>query len=287
MVRHVRISPKHLLIVLLLTVPLLSACDPSGPAEPGSASINVELHADGEAEVVVKFPPDRNGLSLSMIGTQVSNSIFPSAAAVTTRVDDQGGAGFPLARSRVVGAYSPGNRPHLILDFHRAVEVLHAQHLASVDVGLDAPFVPSAAAWSVRPSDQADGSWHWHHLQARDAPVRGEVILKPQPLRAFGALTLLLLTLGSLGAGTVAIRARRRWLGVALGVLALVASVAAIADAAGAQGDNLGVAGLLSGSALRAMTLLPIVTIAGVPLGVTVAVVALAGARASGVAGSR
>ena len=123
MVRHVRISPKHLLIVLLLTVPLLSACDPSGPAEPGSASINVELHADGEAEVVVKFPPDRNGLSLSMIGTQVSNSIFPSAAAVTTRVDDQGGAGFPLARSRVVGAYSPGNRPHLILDFHRAVEV--------------------------------------------------------------------------------------------------------------------------------------------------------------------
>ena len=99
---------------------------------------------------------------------------------------------------------------------------------------------------------------------------------------------LLLLTLGSLGAGTVAIRARRRWLGVALGVLALVASVAAIADAAGAQGDNLGVAGLLSGSALRAMTLLPIVTIAGVPLGVTVAVVAaLAGARASGVAGSR
>lgn len=50
--------------------------------------------------------------------------------------------------------------------------------------------------------------------------------------------------------------------------------------------EALGVAGLLSGDALRAITLLPNVTIAGVPLGVTVAVVALAGARAPRVAGS-
>jgi hypothetical protein len=80
---------------------------------------------------------------------------------------------------------------------------------------------------------------------------------------------------GSIAAGFFAARARRRWTGVVLGTTAFGTSLLNIAGGGAIQGNNLGVAGYLSGTTLQVVTLLPVTALLGLPLGIAVVVIAL------------
>ncbi len=106
-----------------------------GPCGPASAGVIVQVKADGDAEIKLLLPADRKGLDPLQLGDQVSKAIFPSHAVTRrVRLDDQGGAGFPLVRVRVSRAYSPGRRPRLDLDVGGAVRALHDVGLSSVQL---------------------------------------------------------------------------------------------------------------------------------------------------------
>lgn len=261
-------------LLLAAMLPLLAACDPSGPAEPGSADVNVQLKADGDADVELLLPAERNGLSPLKLGAQVGEALFPKTESRRVSVDDQGGKGYPLVRIRVKSAYSPGSRPRLAFDVGGAVRALSDEGLTSVQVVINAPVVPAAAQWSVQPDDQSNGYWSWHALSPTKPAPSGEVTLDPRPSRAFVAILLLAVTVGALVAGLFALRARRRWTGVLLGTTAFATSLRAVARAGAVQGDNLGVAGYLSGTTLHVVTLLPLAALLGLPLGITVVVLA-------------
>lgn len=264
--------------VLLLAVilALLAACDPAGPAAPASAGVIVQVKADGDAEMMLLLPADRKGLDPLQLGNQVSKAIFPSSAVTRrVRLDDQGGAGFPLVRVRVSRAYSPGTRPRLDLDVGGAVRALHGAGLSSVQVEVDAPAVPAKGSWTVRPDEQSGGSWFWAALRPAQPAPAGEVTLAPRPLRAFAELALQVLTIGSLVAGLFALQSGRRWPAVSCGVAAVSTTLLSVVYSDEVQGDNLGVAGLLSGTPLQVVTLLPLAALLGFPLGITVITMAL------------
>ena len=246
--------------VLLLAVilPLLAACDPSGPAAPASADVIVQVKADGDVEMMLLLPADRKRLDPLQMGDQVSKAIFPKALTRRVRLDDQGGAGFPIVRVRIANAYAPGRRPRLDLDVGRAVRALHDVGLTSVQMEVDAPAVPAKGSWTVRPDEQSGGSWYWAALRPAQPAPAGEVTLAPRPLRAFAELALQVLTIGSLVAGLFALRSRLRWPAVSCGVAAVGTTLLTVAYAGRVQGDNLGVAGLLSGTSLQVVTLLPL-----------------------------
>lgn len=209
--------------VLLLAVilPLLAACDPSGPAAPASADVIVQVKADGDAEMMLLLPADRKRLDPLQMGDQVSKAIFLKALTRRVRLDDQGGAGFPIVRVRIANAYAPGRRPRLDLDVGRAVRALHDVGLTSVQMEVDAPAVPAKGSWTVRPDEQSGGSWYWAALRPAQPAPAGEVTLAPRPLRAFAELALQVLTIGSLVAGLFALRSRLRWPAVSCGVAAV------------------------------------------------------------------
>lgn len=261
-------------LLLAAMLPLLAACDPSGPAEPGSADVNVQLKADGDADVELLLPAERKGLLPLTLGAQVGQALFPKTKSRRVSLDDQGGAGYPLVRVRVNSAYSPGARPRLTFDVGGAVRALSDEGLTSVQVVINAPVVPAAAQWSVQPDDQSNGYWSWHALSPTKPLPSGEVTLDPRPSRAFVAILLLAVTVSSLVAGLFALRARRPWAGVLFGITAFATSLLAVARAGAVQGDNLGVRGYLSGTTLHVVTLLPLAALPGLPLGITVVVLA-------------
>jgi hypothetical protein len=254
---------------------MLAACDPYGPAEPASAEVNVQLKAAGDAEIVLLLPRVREGLSLVQLGDQVAAAVFPRADARRVHIDDQGGAGYPLVRVQVAKAYSPGAHPRLAFELGGAVRPLSDAGLVDIRMTVNAPYVPATARWSVTPDDQDHGYWSWRALRSTQPLPSGEVLLNPRPARAFWSISLLAVTLVCLVGGLFALRARRRWTGVLLGAVALAASLLDVAGAGAVQGDNLGVAGYLSGTALQVVTLLPLVGLFGLPAGTALIVVAL------------
>lgn len=245
---------------------LLVACDPWGPSNPGTADLTIHLTPEGGADAHLILPAQRSGLSLPELGSQVATDLFPNGPRPHTSIDSQGGA-FPVIRISASSVYSPGSRPELRLDLGDAVSTLHAHGLTFVNVSVEAPFVPSGARWSPRPTYSDARGWSWRGLTVKQLPPSGHVELHPEPLRAVGELGLLLVAMVALTIGVRSARRRKRWPCVACGAIAVLACGAVMLTAGAAQGDNLGVAGLLSGTPLKVVTLLPLVGLGAIPLG--------------------
>ncbi|MEU5991810.1 hypothetical protein ABZ806_22785 [Spirillospora sp. NPDC047418] len=246
--------------VALLALAVLAGCGGGGAPPPQRARLDVTVLDDGGAEVDLqaagRLPSDAGVRALAGL---IARELFPAARAV--RVSTRKGRGFPFARAEVDRAYRTGRKASLRIDASGALHRLTARGFEDTTLRLHLPPVPA----TVRtPAAAPAGKRVWRLREGGPAPVVA-VEMRPRPARWCGAMALPVL--GALGVA-LGFFARRRALALPAAAAAVAAAVLAVVLAAGRQGANLGVAGLLDGTALEVASVLPLTA---VPLGLPAA----------------
>jgi hypothetical protein len=246
------------MFVLVVAIAALTGCDPASvPSDPSVAEMDVAFTAVGGADVDLMLggsSPSRS--QLLRVGAAVAPALLPASGPPSVAVQDNDG-GAPYVRLRTPSAYTPGPHPVVQLDTKAALSVLAGMGYRSVDIWVSAPVVPATGTWQV-PPDSVDTGWSWRAVTPGDPTPAGSIRLDPQPWRAIGELGLTTLAIVCLIDAALALRRRRRWRVVPTALAAGAAAYANVATAGAVQGDNLGVAGLLSGAPLRIATDLPL-----------------------------
>jgi len=265
------------LAVALLALAVLAGCGGGGGAPPPQrARLDVAVLDDGGAEVGLHAAGRLSSdAEVRALAVSVARDLFPEAAKVRVRTRKE--RGVPFARAEIGGAYRPGRRPSLRIDASGALRRLTAAGFEDTALRLRVPPVPA----TVQAGGHATGRRAWRLREGAPAPVLA-VGMRPRPARWCGAMALPVL--GALGVA-LAFFVRRRALALPAAGTAVVTGVLAVVLAAGRQGANLGVAGLLGGTALKLASVAPLVA---VPLGLPAAMLLgsvlvrwLAGPRAS------
>ncbi|MFB4308980.1 hypothetical protein [Actinomadura sp. GTD37] len=246
------------LATALLALAVLAGCGGGAPP-PQRARVDVSVLDDGGAEVDLhaagRLASDAEARALA---GRIARELFPESENV--RVRTWKGRGVPFSRAEIGRAYRPGRKASLRIDASGALRRLTAAGFADTALRLRVPPVPA----TVRAGGEPTGRRAWRLRADAPAPVLA-VELRPRPARWCAAMALP--ALGALGVA-LGFFVRRRVLALPAAGLAVGAAVLAVVLAAGRQGANLGVAGLLGGTALRTASVAPL---AAVPLGLPAA----------------
>ncbi|MFA1545474.1 hypothetical protein [Actinomadura chokoriensis] len=244
--------------VALLALAVLAGCGGGAPP-PQRARVDVTLLDDGGAEVDLRaagrLSSDAEARALTR---RIAQELFPKTEKI--RVSTRKGRGVPFNRAEVDRAYRTGRKASLRIDASGALRRLSAKGFEDTAMRLRVPPVPT----TVRAHGDPTGRRAWRLREDVPAPVLA-VEMRPRPARWYGAMALP--ALGALGVA-LGFFARRRVLALPAAVLAVAAAVLAVVLAAGRQGANLGVAGLLSGTALKLASVAPLTAL---PLGLPAA----------------
>ncbi|MEU6036472.1 hypothetical protein ABZ801_13790 [Actinomadura sp. NPDC047616] len=252
----------RLLALGVLVLLALSACGGDGERALPGAWVDIAVMPDGGAQVDLRAAGRlRSDAEVRDLAGAVAREVFPGATGVQVRTVTS--RGYPFARADVTGAYRPGRTVPLELDTARAWRRLAARGFDEGGVRLWLPSVPATVR--PRPPGGTADVPEWTVGRGRPAPVV-RVVMRPRPALWFGAAALLVLVV----AGVVVSAAARRWyVAVSAAAVAIVCAVVTVSAAAGRQGDNLGVAGVLGGRALAVAAGAPL---AGLPLGLVAVV---------------
>lgn len=250
----------RLAVLGVLVLLALSACGGGGGRALPGAWLDIAVMPDGGAQVDLRAAGRlRSDAEVRDLAEAAARELFPGAAVRARTVTSRG---YPFARAEVTGAYRPGRRVPLRLDTARAWRRLAARGFDEGGVRLWLPSVPATVR--PRPPGGASGVPEWAVGRGRPAPVV-RVEMRPRPVRWFGAAVLLALVV----AGIAVSAAARCWpVAAAAAGVSIVCAVVTVSAAAGRQGDNLGVAGVLGGRALAVASSAPL---AGLPLGLVAA----------------
>ncbi|MFI0372581.1 hypothetical protein ACH35V_32345 [Actinomadura sp. 1N219] len=259
---------------VLLTVAVLAGCAGGGggggrPAPPQRAWFRIDVLPDGDAFLDLHAAGRlRSDAEVSALARQIAAAAFPGARDVRVRTEHD--RGMPFARAEIDRAYRTGRNASLRIDMAGAARLLRARGFLDTSMKLRLPSVPS----TVRADGTPSGRRTWRLRPDTPAPVLS-VEMRPSPAR-----WLRVLALPVLGAAGVALGffVRRRVFALPAAGVAVAAALAAIVQPAGRQGDNLGVAGLLGGTALEVATVVPLAAVPiGLPAAMLLAVVAVRG----------
>lgn len=253
------------LVALGVTLPaiaVLAGCGAGGPApEPPEqrARIKIVLQSDGGARLDLRAAGKlKSDAEVRTLARRVATRLFPAAGGVRVRTED--GRGMPFARAEIKSAYRTGRAPSLRIDTAGAVRSLGRLGFSDIALKLRLPSVPATVRADAKPS----GHRTWR-LRGDAPPPMLRVEMRPRPAHWLAVIVLPLL--GAAGVG-MAFFVRRRIFALPAAGLAVAAAIIALTASAGRRGDNLGVAGLLDGTALRVATAAPL---AAVPLGLPAA----------------
>ncbi|MFI0407598.1 hypothetical protein [Actinomadura sp. 3N508] len=246
---------------VLLAVAVLAGCaGGGGPVPPQRAWFRVEIRPDGGALLDLHAAGRlRSDAEVRALARQIAGSMFPGAPDIRVRTEHD--RGMPFARAEIDRAYRTGSGASVRIDTAGALRLLHAKGFRDTSMKLRLPSVPS----TVETDGTQTGRRTWRLHAAGPPPPVVTVEMRPSPVRWFA-----LLTLPVLGAAGVALGffVRRRIFALPAAGVAVAAALAALVLPAARQGDNLGVAGLLGGTALELATIAPL---AAVPLGLPAA----------------
>ncbi|MES9539980.1 MULTISPECIES: hypothetical protein [unclassified Actinomadura] len=245
----------------LLLLGVLAACGGAPPREQ-RARVEVVLLVDGGAHVDLYAAGRlRSDADARALAGRIARAMFPGAKSV--RVRTRKSRGVPFTRAETDRAYRTGRSPSLLIDTSGAARELAARGFDDTAMKLRLPPVPA----TVRPDKS--GARLWHLRKGAPAPVV-RIDMRPEPGRWYGVMVLPVL--GALGVG-LAFFVRRRALAVPAAALAVTAAVLATPLGAGRRGADLGVAGLLHGTALDVASVAPLTAI---PLGLPAAMLLVA-----------
>ncbi|MFG2089703.1 MULTISPECIES: hypothetical protein [unclassified Spirillospora] len=245
--------------VTLLAVAVIAGCGGGGPVPRQHARLGVTVLPGGDALLDLHAAGRlRSDAEVRALARRIAERTFPEARGV--RVHTEQDRGMPFASAAVDRAYRTGRRASLRIDTAGAVRQLADKGFGVTSMTLTLPSVPATVGSDTRPS----GHRTWR-LRSGEPPPVLRIELRPRPVRWLGAIAL-----PALGAAGVALGffVRRRIFALPAAGLAVAAAGAALAVPVGRQGDNLGVAGLLGGTALDVATAAPL---AAVPLGLPAA----------------
>ncbi|RFS82783.1 hypothetical protein D0T12_25470 [Actinomadura spongiicola] len=253
----------------VLAVAVLAGCGGGGPAPPQRAWFRVSVLPDGNALLDLRAAGQLGSdADVRALARRVAAATFPGARAIHVRTERD--RGVPFARAEVRRAYRTGRGPSLRIDTAGAVRLLAAAGFRDTTMRLRLPSVPATVRATTVPANTeraeteragtgSSGTRAWR-LRADAPPPVVRVDLRPRPGRWLAAMALPVL-----GAAGVALGffVRRRIFALPAAGLSVAAAITAVAGSAGRQGDGLGVAGLLDGTALKVATIAPL---AAVPL---------------------
>ncbi|WUI02228.1 hypothetical protein OHR68_10590 [Spirillospora sp. NBC_00431] len=250
--------------VALLAIAALAGCaggrgGGGGPAPPQRAWFGVSLLPGGDAELDLHAAGRlRSDADVRALARRIAADLFPGARGVRVRTEQ--GHGIPFARAAIDRAYRTGRNPALRIDTAGTLRLLLERGFRDTSMRLRLPpSVPATVRTDGEPSDRT-----WRLRPDTRTPVV-DVELRPSPAGWLAALALPVL--GAVGVA-LAFFVRRRAFALPAAGIAVAAAIVAVAAPAGRQGDNLGVAGLLGGTALEVATVAPL---AAVPIGLPAA----------------
>lgn len=248
--------------LLGLTV-LLTACQPkSVPRNPAEARVVVGIDAEGNAHGDLFLAPDHED-DLYRIAQEAGEALFPGTE-VRPSVDRNDG-GHPYAHFAVPDAYRPGRSPQVQVPAAGLVEVLTSRDITEINLRMCGPRVPLTFGSDVPPSSSGDVCASWVELDPEAPGPSVSVTMRPEPVRWWLEVGLVVATGAAVGIGIWCTRAgltpRRRWQLRFAALLAGVASTTCIFTGAVVQSDNLGVAGQLAGFPLVAASVFPLVVL--------------------------
>jgi hypothetical protein len=229
----------------------MCACDPYSSSTPGTADVDITLGNDGSARMQVHVPAGYDG-DRERLGQAAADAVFPGGTGVRITLDNNAGLPFPVIV--VPSAYRTGRHAVLTVDTSALQSVLAGAGLTTMYLTVCGPFVPLALR-STPPADSRAGRCGtWTRVRAT-AP-RVTLDMRPSPNRWWAEMALIVLALAATVIAWTWLRRplntiRARWAVASVGVAGLMCGVVSIATAAGTQVDNLGVAGLLSGTSLQ------------------------------------
>ncbi|WP_378189005.1 hypothetical protein [Actinomadura verrucosospora] len=254
--------------MILLVFAVLAGCGGAPPRER-RARMEVALLADGGAQVDLYAAGRlRSDAEVRALAGRVAAALFPGAGAVRVRTRKDRGA--PFARAEIGRAYRTGHRPFLRIDTSGAARELAARGFDDTAMQLRLPPVSA----TVRP-DISDNH-RWHLRKGVPAPLI-QVGMRPEPGRWYGVMALPVL--GALGVA-LAFFVRRRALAAPAAGLAVAAALLALPLGAGRRGADLGVAGLLGGTALDVASVAPLTALPlGMPAAMLLGAMAVRGLR--------
>ncbi|GAA2277063.1 hypothetical protein GCM10010402_36880 [Actinomadura luteofluorescens] len=242
--------------ISLISLALLAGCGGAPPRQQ-RARVEVVLLAGGGARVDLYAAGRlRSDADVRALARRIAGALFPGAEGIRVRTEKDRGA--PFARAEIDRAYRTGRRPFLRIDTSGAARELVARGFDDTAMKLRLPPVPA----TVRPD--ISGNHLWHLREGAPAPVL-RIGMRPEPARWAGVMALPLL--GALGVA-LAFFVRRRALAAPAAGLAVAAALLALPLGAGRRGADLGVAGLLGGTALDVASAAPLTAL---PLGMPAA----------------
>lgn len=243
-------TPRFVALMLLASVPALSACDPYGPAAQGTAAVDIEVRTNGAVRMQVHLPAGFAG-DRKQVGEEAAHAVFPGPSTTRVTLDHNAGSPFPIID--IAAAYRPGHHVVLTIDTSALVSVLTDTGIPLVDVTVCGPFVPLTitATPGADAVDRMCGTWKG----VRAAPPRVTIDMRPSSLRWWAEISLIVIACAGNLAALVLLAGKspttsRRIVAGSLGGAALLLCGVGIASAAAAQADNLGVLGELSGAPL-------------------------------------
>ncbi|WP_433226448.1 hypothetical protein [Actinomadura formosensis] len=253
----------------LIALAVLAGCGGGTPVREQRARIEVAVLHDGGAHVDL-YAVGRLGSDAEVraLAGDIAREMFPGATNIRIRM--RKARGVPFARAEMEHVYRTGRKVSLRIDMSGALRRLTARGFQNTAMKLSVPPVPA----TVRAGGEPSGPRGWRLREGAPAPVVA-VEMRPRPVRWCGAMALPVL--GALGVA-LGFFARRRVLALPAAGLAVVTAVLAVVLPAGRQGANLGVAGLLHGTALEVAAVAPLVAVPlGLPAGMLLAAVLVRG----------
>ncbi|MBO2453744.1 hypothetical protein J4573_42110 [Actinomadura barringtoniae] len=243
--------------LMLLALVGLAACGASQQRAKPGAWVHLALLTTGDAQVDVypagHLKSDAEAVALT---SRLAKDAFPRSEDV--RAHMEAGQGRPYARAHVRGAYRRGRTVRLTIDLRNVWQRLSDQGFTEAGVRLELPQVSGTVRGSTSHLRGDERAW-----TLRGAAPVVQVTMRPRPERWYGVMALPVIAAIGVGMGFFV---RRQAVAMPAVIVALVASVASVAVGAGRQGDNLGVAGVLAGSALKTATVAPLAALAlGLP----------------------
>jgi hypothetical protein len=257
----------------LLVLAVLAGCGGAAPPREQRSRMEVVLLAGGGAHVDLYAAGRlRSDAEVRALAQRIIRALFPGTGGVRVRTGK--GRGAPFARAEIDRAYRTGRRPFLRIDTSAAARELAARGFDDTVMKLRLPPVSATAG------PDKSGNRLWHLRKGVPAPVI-QIGMRPEPERWY--VVMALPVLGALGVA-LAFFVRRRALAAPAAGLAVAAALLALPLGAGRRGADLGVAGLLGGTALDVASVAPLTALPlGMPAAMLLGAMAVRSLRGPGV----
>lgn len=164
-------------LVILFLVLGLSGCEPYAPSgKPGSIDVDVDVEADGGAEVTVAADrTERSTAELRRLGRLVGDALLPPG--YRTKVEPNRG-GYPFVVLHADDAYRPGRSVRYSFDARAMCRALFADGATEVSVSLGLPDVPSRPDPGSRAAGDPFEGFYWTVHQGDPGPT-ASVVMRP------------------------------------------------------------------------------------------------------------